>query len=68
MLQDLLTVGEVGALLSVSRQGVNELARTYEDFPSPVGRVGRWRLWDRGQVEQWAKRWARKPERGDLDR
>lgn len=56
--------GEIAQLLGVSRQRVHELAQTHDDFPEPIARLsGRTPVWDRAQVENWAKQWQRKPGR-----
>jgi predicted DNA-binding transcriptional regulator AlpA len=46
---------EIAELLGVSKQRAHQIA--YGDgFPVPVAEDGRGRLWDRREVEAWAKR------------
>jgi predicted DNA-binding transcriptional regulator AlpA len=49
---------EIGELLGVSKQRAHQIADE-PGFPAPVERQGRGRLWDRREVQAWAKRWRR---------
>ncbi|MGI8939484.1 MAG: helix-turn-helix transcriptional regulator [Iamia sp.] len=55
---DLLGLAEIGALLGVSRQRVDQLART-EGFPDPVATLSAGRIWQRDDVEAWARQTGR---------
>jgi hypothetical protein len=46
---------EIADLLGVIHQRTSVIVRM-PDFPAPVGREGRSRVWDRLEVESWAKR------------
>jgi predicted DNA-binding transcriptional regulator AlpA len=52
---DALTSGEVGRLLGVSRQRVNQLRSAYVDFPKPVDEIGGRPVWRRVDVLRWAR-------------
>jgi predicted DNA-binding transcriptional regulator AlpA len=47
---------EIADLLGVTKQRVHQIADE-EGFPPPVGEDGRRRLWNRREVQAWAKRW-----------
>jgi predicted DNA-binding transcriptional regulator AlpA len=51
--------GEVAELLGISRQRVYQLLEEHDDFPRPVSDTPRGAVWDRREVEYW----ARKPRR-----
>jgi predicted DNA-binding transcriptional regulator AlpA len=55
---DLVTAGQVGAMLGVSRARVHQLAER-PDFPPPIGRAGNYRLWNRLAIERWLASWDR---------
>ena len=48
-------VHEIAELLSVSRQRVDEITRTDDDFPAPVDTLRSGRVWKRADVEAWAR-------------
>ena len=50
---DLVGLAEIGAMLGVSRQRVDQLARS-KGFPEPVATISAGRIWLRDEVEQWA--------------
>lgn len=54
-----VSAGEVADLLGVSRQRVYQLLEEHSDFPRPVSDSPRGALWDRREIEHW----ARKPRR-----
>jgi len=58
--QELVGVAEVAALLGVSTQRVDQLART-EGFPAPVAVLAAGRIWRRADIERWARRTGRRP-------
>lgn len=45
---------EIGDLLGVSRQRVNQLA-ALPDFPAPLATLAQGRVWDGDEVIKWAK-------------
>jgi hypothetical protein len=49
---------EIADILGVTHQRPSMVARG-ADFPRPVGRQGRSRVWDRREVAAWAKVWRR---------
>jgi predicted DNA-binding transcriptional regulator AlpA len=49
---------EIAELLDVSKQRAHQLADE-NGFPAPVTEDGRGRVWDRREVQAWAKRWRR---------
>ena len=49
---------EVADILGVTHQRASRIARG-TDFPRPIGRQGKSRLWDRREVTAWAKVWRR---------
>ena len=64
---ELLGVHEIAEMLGVSRQRVNELARSSLGFPKPVARLAAGRIWLKEDVEKWAATWERRsgrPRRG----
>lgn len=56
---DLIGVHEIAQLLGVSRQRVDELARTRPDFPKPVAHLRAGRIWRRRDIESWARKTGR---------
>jgi predicted DNA-binding transcriptional regulator AlpA len=56
MADRLVGAAEIADLLGVSRQRVNELARTSQEFPSPVAELAAGRIWERESIEAWARR------------
>jgi hypothetical protein len=57
---DLVSVGDVAAMLGVTRQRADELIRTHPDFPAHVGAIGGKRAFTRTSIEEFDKRWDRK--------
>lgn len=45
-------------MLGVSRQRADQLTKT-EDFPTPVGQISAGRIWEREDVEAWARKTGR---------
>jgi predicted DNA-binding transcriptional regulator AlpA len=56
---DAMTVSEIAALLGITRQGVDYIARTDASFPAPVVASPRLRVWERADIEKWAKQAGR---------
>jgi predicted DNA-binding transcriptional regulator AlpA len=63
MSPDLVSVTEIAELLGISRQRVNQLIDTYDDFPEPEARLAIGRVWRREEIEAWAECHPRKPGR-----
>jgi predicted DNA-binding transcriptional regulator AlpA len=51
-----ISASEVADLLRVSRQRVYQLLEEREDFPRPVADTSRGAMWDRRDVEHWARK------------
>ena len=51
---DLVSTPEIAAMLVVSRQRVDQLTRT-EGFPEPAAELAIGRVWERADVEAWAR-------------
>jgi predicted DNA-binding transcriptional regulator AlpA len=56
-LEELLTGADVGRLLGCSTARAHQLAAR-DDFPRPLGRVGKALIWRRSDIEQWGRRRA----------
>jgi prophage regulatory protein len=56
MTQHLVGVAEIAKMLGVSRQRVNQLLSTDQDFPVPEAELIAGRVWKRADVEAWIKR------------
>lgn len=50
----LVGTAEISELLGVSRQRVHQLTSA-EDFPEPVARLSAGAIYDRSEVEAWAR-------------
>ena len=57
---ELIGTVEAATILGVRRQRVDQLMRTYDDFPAPR-LVARRRIWSRAQIEVWALRHPNRP-------
>ena len=60
---DLVSVTEIAEILGVSRQRVNQLIKSYTDFPAPEAELAIGRVWRRYQIERWAGKHPRQPGR-----
>jgi prophage regulatory protein len=58
--QQLMGTSEIAELLGVTNQRVDQLARR-ADFPEPVAVLAAGRIWNRADVEAWARRTGRIP-------
>jgi len=58
---ELVGAAEIAELLGISRQRVNALARTHDDFPRPVAELTAGRIWSKQDIDAWAKRTGRLP-------
>jgi prophage regulatory protein len=56
--EQLVNLSDIGRLLSVSRQRAAQLAKR-DDFPDPIGAMGRGKVWRRRDVERWARKTGR---------
>jgi predicted DNA-binding transcriptional regulator AlpA len=56
---DLVGAQEIAELLGITRQRVGQLARTDPSFPKPVAEVAAGRIWERDDVERWARETGR---------
>lgn len=54
-------VQEIAKLLGVTRQRVDRITRTHEDFPAPIAELASGRVWKRTDVESWARQTGRLP-------
>lgn len=52
----LMKLTDIGKYLGVSKQRAHQIAAE-PGFPAQVAEGARGRLWDRRDVERWAKRW-----------
>lgn len=57
----LVGVAEIAEMLGVSRQRVDAISRTHEDFPAPEAELASGRIWLRKEIEAWARRSGRIP-------
>jgi predicted DNA-binding transcriptional regulator AlpA len=54
----LVGVSEVAAMLGVTKTRVTQLAKA-SAFPAPIARLAAGPVWDRGDVERWARETGR---------
>lgn len=52
--RELAGVAEIAELLGVTRQRVHQLAKT-PGFPKPLAELSAGAIWDRAEVENWAR-------------
>jgi prophage regulatory protein len=52
---DLVGLTEIARLLGISRQRVDQLLRTDEAFPEPIATLSAGRIWERADIESWAR-------------
>jgi len=57
---DLVGLAEIGDMLGLSRQRVDQLARS-NGFPDPVAVISAGRIWLRDDVKAWARQTGRLP-------
>lgn len=55
MTSHLVGLSEIATMLGVSRQRAGQLARDYDDFPTPVAELASGRIWETTAIETWAK-------------
>jgi predicted transcriptional regulator len=51
----LMTAGEIAKLLGKTRQGVDYIAKNDPSFPAPVAALSIGRVWERADIEKWAR-------------
>jgi predicted DNA-binding transcriptional regulator AlpA len=51
----LVGVAEVADMFGVSRQRVDAIVNTHDDFPKPEAVLAAGRIWSRSAVEDWAR-------------
>ena len=56
---DLVGVAEIADMLGISRQRVNAIVQTHDDFPEPVAELSAGRIWLREEILDWARRTGR---------
>jgi prophage regulatory protein len=56
---DVVSTHEIAEMLGVSRQRVDEIARTHAEFPKPIAKLRAGRIWRRADIEKWAKKTGR---------
>ncbi len=60
LVHHLLSTPEIAEMLGVSRQRVDQLSRT-EGFPAPAAELAIGRVWNREDIEAWARKTGRLP-------
>jgi prophage regulatory protein len=65
MTDNLVGIHEIAELLGVSRQRVDAISRTHDDFPAPVAELASGRIWKRQVIEEWARRNGRAQKQPD---
>jgi hypothetical protein len=53
--EELVGAAEIAELLGITRQRVNAIVRTHDDFPRPVAELSAGRVWKRKDIERWAR-------------
>jgi hypothetical protein len=53
--EDCVGVQEVARMLGITRQRVNRIVQTHDDFPEPVSKVAAGRFWRRKDIVEWAE-------------
>jgi len=56
---DLVGVAEVAAMLGLTTQRIDQLARRDPDFPAPVAELAAGRIWSRAEIVAWARQAGR---------
>lgn len=56
--EQLVNLSDIGRLLGVSRQRAAQLSER-EDFPAPMGVMGRGKVWRLVDIEEWARQTGR---------
>ncbi len=58
LVRELVGVAEIAELLGMSRQRVHQLAKR-DDFPRPIAVLSAGAVWERRDVEKWARQTGR---------
>jgi prophage regulatory protein len=53
--EELVGVAEIAEMLGISRQRVNRIFQTHQDFPAPVAEITAGRIWRRRDVAAWIR-------------
>lgn len=56
MTHHLVGVAEIAELLGVSRQRVDRITKTFDDFPEPEAELSAGRVWSRHDIDVWIKK------------
>jgi hypothetical protein len=64
MAEELVGAHEIAQMLGVTRQRVNAIVQTHDDFPEPVGQLAAGRIWYRKDILEWALRTGRELQDG----
>ncbi len=54
-----MTAGDVAKLLGLSRQRVHQITEEDSTFPEPAMVLSVGRVWDRANIEKWARKTGR---------
>ena len=54
-----MSATEIAALLGISRQRVDQIAKADPTFPAPVAILSGIRVWETADVERWARETGR---------
>jgi predicted DNA-binding transcriptional regulator AlpA len=63
MKDDLVAIPEIAEILGVTRQRASKIIQSYDDFPTPAAELSIGRVWQRADVESWARSHPRRPGR-----
>ena len=55
----LMSANEIAALLKISRQRVDQIAKSDPSFPKPTAILSGIRVWETADVEKWARKTGR---------
>jgi prophage regulatory protein len=59
MAEDLVGAQEVASMLGITRQRVNAIVRSHDEFPEPVSQLAAGRVWRRKDIIKWADKTGR---------
>jgi len=62
---ELVGAHEIAELLGISRQRVDAIARSHDDFPAPVAELAAGRIWKREEIVRWARATGRLKRAGN---
>jgi prophage regulatory protein len=55
----LVSASEIADMLKISRQRVDQIAKSDPSFPKPTAILSGIRVWDTADIEKWARRTGR---------